>query len=145
LDGDVFTINFTTPAAGNFVNNQKLRMRVISDFDNGVNTIVNAHTTDIGNIEDYAVIFNPTLSVNDFGLESNLISIYPNPANSDVYIKNLTDKKVMAVTVFDYLGKQVLKTTKTDKISVDKLENGVYFLELKLNTKQTITKRFIKN
>jgi GEVED domain/Secretion system C-terminal sorting domain/Pregnancy-associated plasma protein-A len=61
-NGGVYTINFTTPTTGNFVDNQKLRMRLISDYDDNVNSIPNAFQTNYGNIEDYSVIFNPKIT-----------------------------------------------------------------------------------
>lgn len=144
-NGGIFTINFTTPASGNFIDNQKLRMRVISSFDTGA-AITNAFTSDAGNIEDYSVVFNPaTMSLSDIGLSSSNIKIYPNPTNSHLNIQNLTNRKISSVTVFDYLGKQVFTNINTDKVSVSNLEMGVYFLELKFNNSETIIKRFIKN
>ena len=143
-NGGVFSINFTTPTAGNFINSQKLRMRVIASYDNTVNTISNAFTSDASNIEDYSIVFNPVLSLGDTGLDSNNIKIYPNPTNSRLKIENLTNRKIGSITIFDSLGKQVLKTANTDKIEVNNLEMGVYFLELKLHNSETIIKRFIK-
>lgn len=61
-NGGVYTINFTTPTSGNFVDNQKLRMRLISDYDNNTDAIANAYQSNYGNIEDYSVIFNPKVT-----------------------------------------------------------------------------------
>lgn len=143
-NGDVFSISFTTPATGGFVDNQKLRMRVISDFDNGVNPIASAFNTQVGNIEDYSVIFNPTLSVTENEIEVGAISIYPNPTNSVLNIKNTSKREIATVTVFDALGRIVYTNSGADQISVENLEDGVYFLKLDFNDNNTITKRFIK-
>jgi len=62
-NGGVFNINFTTPTTGNFIDNQRLRMRVISSYDSG-SPIANAYTSESGNIEDYSVIFNPKITYN---------------------------------------------------------------------------------
>ncbi len=144
-NGGVFAINFTTPAVGNFINSQKLRMRVISDFDNNVDLISNAFTSNYGNIEDYSVVFNPVLSLDDVGLDSNSVKIYPNPTKSHLNIENLTPRKITSITVYDHLGKQVFSSISTNKISVNNLEIGVYFLELKFYNSETVIKRFIKN
>ena len=61
-NGDAFSFNFTTPTTGNFVDNQKLRMRVISGYDNNTDTLNSAYVSDYGNIEDYSVIFNPKIT-----------------------------------------------------------------------------------
>lgn len=143
-NGDVFTINFTTPASGDFINSQKLRMRVISGFDNGVDTIANSYTSDVGNIEDYSVVFNPVLAVAYNEINSNEIKIYPNPTNIILNISNETNNELTSVTIFDTLGKQVFKGSSSEKVFVGNLENGIYFLKLEFNNNSVITKRFIK-
>lgn len=143
-NGEVFSINFTTPTTGNFVNSQKLRMRVISGFDNNVNTLSSAFTSDYGNIEDYSVVFNPVLSVHNNEIESGDVSIYPNPTNNSLNIKNATNNEITSILIFDALGRQVLQSSITDKISVSNLQNGLYFLKVEFNNSNSITKRFIK-
>lgn len=143
-NGDNFTINFTTPATGGFVNGQKLRMRVISGFDNGVDTLANSYTSDIGNIEDYSVVFNPVLAVAYNEINTNDIKIYPNPTNNILNISNATNNELTSITIFDTLGKQVFKGSNSDKVNVGNLENGMYFLKLEFNDNSVITKRFIK-
>ena len=91
-NGENFSINFTTPASGGYVNNQKLRMRIISDFDNGSAVISNAYTSQYGNIEDYSVIFNPTASLQDHKIGA--VRIYPNPAKNIINIKNTSNKDI---------------------------------------------------
>lgn len=142
--GETVQITFTTPATGGFVNNQKLRMRVISDFDNHVNTISNAYTTQIGNIEDYSVIFNPILSTTQDGVNANDVSIYPNPTQDVLNISNTTNKALTSIFIYDALGRQVLKGANTDQISVSHLTNGIYFLKLQFGNSDIVTKRFIK-
>ncbi|AUC82282.1 zinc-dependent metalloprotease [Lacinutrix sp. Bg11-31] len=144
IAGAAVAISFTTPMVGGFVNNQKLRMRVISDFDNHGSTIANAYSTQIGNIEDYSVIFNPTLSVTDNEIEVGAISIYPNPANSVLNIKNASNKEITTLTIFDALGRSVYTNSGTNKVSVENLGDGVYFLKLDFENNNSVTKRFIK-
>ncbi len=143
-NGEVFSINFTTPTTGNFVNSQKLRMRVISGFDNNVNPLSSAFTSDYGNIEDYSVVFNPILSVDNNEIESVDVSIYPNPTNNSLNIKNATNNEITSISIFDALGRQVFQSSITDKISVSNLQNGLYFLKVEFNNSNSITKRFIK-
>ncbi len=142
-NGGVYTINFTTPTAGGFINGQKLRMRVISDFDNG-SSIPSTFISAYGNIEDYSVVFNPIMAVAYNEIDSNEIKIYPNPTNDFLNISNATNNEYTSVTIFDTLGKQVFKGANTDKIFVGDIENGMYFLKLEFNNNSVITKRFIK-
>ncbi|MGB1308976.1 MAG: zinc-dependent metalloprotease [Oceanihabitans sp.] len=144
LNGDIFTINFTTPTAGNFVNSQKLRMRVISDFDNNVDPINNSYTSNIGNIEDYSVVFNPTMSINDNTIDSSKIKIYPNPTNAILNIKNLSNAEIVNISIIDALGRKVNTHLNTHRIPVNKLQNGLYFIQVEFRNSNTITKRFIK-
>ena len=142
--GATVSISFTTPASGGFVNNQKLRMRVISAFDNHGAVISNAYTTDVGNIEDYSVIFNPSLSVEDVGVNSGEVKIYPNPTHDVLNISNGTDKALTSILIYDGLGRQVLKGVNTEQVSVSHLTNGMYFLKLEFGNNDILTKRFIK-
>ncbi|WP_179006123.1 zinc-dependent metalloprotease [Winogradskyella forsetii] len=90
-NGDVFSFNFTTPTTGNFVDNQKLRMRVISGFDNNSDTLSSAYISDFGNIEDYSVIFNPKVTFtfdNNAWLPVNPIGVAT--ANDDIIINTGT-------------------------------------------------------
>ena len=61
LNGDAFSINFTTPASPT---NIGLRMRIISDFDNGVDPLSATHVpADGGQIEDYTIVLTDILPV----------------------------------------------------------------------------------
>lgn len=146
-DGEVISFNFTTPSTG-FVDNQKLRMRVISDFDSGstssANTINSPYQTESGNIEDYSVVFNPTLSATQDGVNASDVSIYPNPTNDVLNISNTTNKVLTSIFIYDALGRQVLKGANTDQVSVSHLTNGLYFLKLQFGSSDVVTKRFIK-
>lgn len=143
-NGDVISFNFTTPTIGGFINSQKLRMRIISDFDNNVNVISSAFTTAAGNIEDYSVVFNPTLSVGDNQLNSDDVKIYPNPTNNILNISNATNNELSSISIFDALGRQVFKGSSSNKVSVADLVNGIYFLKLEFSNSNIMTKRFIK-
>lgn len=143
-NGGVHTFSFTTPATGGFVNGQKLRMRVISDFDNNVDPVINPYTTDSGNIEDYSVIFNPTLSVESNQINSDKVQIYPNPTKNILNINNETNSEITSISIIDALGRHILKSANTNTISVANLNNGVYFLKLEFKNNSIVTKRFIK-
>lgn len=143
-NGGVFSFNFTTPTVGNFTNSQKLRMRVISGFDDGVNALASSFSTSNSNIEDYSVVFNPTLKVATNLIEDSAISIYPNPAKDFLNITNTSIFELKAVSIIDTLGKIIYTGTNTDKINVSNLENGMYLVKIELSNSTTVTKHFIK-
>ena len=85
-----------------------------------------------------------TLSVNDF--EFNDLSVYPNPAKSEVNLKWNKSEDV-SVRIYNTLGKVVYYGKEVNlfnglKVNVSTFNSGVYFV--KLNTaKGEITKKLI--
>lgn len=62
-NGDSYSISFTTPTSPT-VTNKRIRMRIISDFDNGVNPITSkTASSQGGQIEDYSISFGSPLPV----------------------------------------------------------------------------------
>ena len=84
-------------------------------------------------------------------IESNGISIYPNPANSEINIKlTPSDSENTMVNITDVTGKviktvKITNTTETQTISIelDELSNGVYFVEVITDNSREV-KKFIK-
>ena len=70
---------------------------------------------------------------------NNNINIYPNPANSFIIIKN---ENMKLVHVFDFMGKEILKTYE-NKISVNNLPNGIYFIKVELNDNNIINRKVL--
>ena len=71
------------------------------------------------------------------------LNVYPNPVkNGNLYItSNSSDAKL--VSIFDVLGKQVVKASTTNNVvNVAKLKGGVYILQITENEK-TATKKLI--
>lgn len=144
-NGAVFNIAFTTPTLGNFTADQKLRMRVISGFDNAVATIANAYTSDYGNIEDYSVAISSTLSIENNTIASKNLSVNPNPTSNFLNINNQTNSKITSIIIFDVVGKQVYQGSATDQINVDFLENGLYLMKFEFENGSVLNNKFIKN
>lgn len=69
------------------------------------------------------------------------LSIYPNPASSDLTIE--TEAIIESIEIFDINGSMVQNET-TNNFSVASLTNGIYFIHVKTN-EGVITERFIKN
>ena len=78
------------------------------------------------------------------------IDIYPNPANDKIFIA--TEVNVEEVSIYDIYGRLCCRdasnastsTMDTFNVSVQDLENGIYFINIKTD-KGNIVRRFIKN
>ncbi|MEH6765585.1 MAG: T9SS type A sorting domain-containing protein [Aequorivita antarctica] len=94
---------------------------------------------------DYWIINFSTL----LGVEENpfinTIALYPNPANSILYIKN-SEKNIETLSIYSPLGNIVDEITVNNNsaiIDVSGLATGVYYITLKCGNDKTI-KKFIK-
>ncbi len=79
------------------------------------------------------------LNTNETVLENELI-IYPNPVKNILYFKN---KQIKEVTVYNILGKKILKENK-NTIDFSNLNNGIYIVKILTNENKIITKKIIK-
>ena len=74
------------------------------------------------------------------------IAAYPNPFNTELNIKNTSEKEV-AVSISDAVGKVIYKTKvkaeSTETISSEFLNNGIYFISVSTSN-GNITKKLIK-
>jgi len=85
-------------------------------------------------------ISDGVLGVNSNALEE--VSIYPNPTNSILNIKNAENA---SIEVYDVLGKLILSKTNiafNEQVNVSKLQTGTYFIKLSKEN-QVSTERFI--
>ncbi|WP_397364484.1 T9SS type A sorting domain-containing protein [Olleya sp. R77988] len=88
-----------------------------------------------------AVYTNDVLSVNAFN-QANF-NVYPNPTNTGFVNIATSNNAAINVTVFDILGKQVLKQTLNNTaLNVSNLKSGVYILNIKQND-ATVTKKLV--
>jgi hypothetical protein len=74
-------------------------------------------------LDDIAVFSTP-LSVNDFENQQNRFVFYPNPASNVIHFKVLAD-----VSVYDVLGKKIMQANNTQKLNVESLPSGIYFIK----------------
>lgn len=91
----------------------------------------------------------PALSVEEFSLD-NTFTVHPNPANT---IVNITlgamlneDAKII---VYDIQGKRLInktlsKNTLKTQLNIENLQSGMYFINLKTNTKETIKRLVVE-
>ena len=85
-------------------------------------------------------ITNPVLSTEDFALDN--IEIYPNPSKNIINLKSITDYNY---EIYDISGKTLIKerNNNNNKINIESLKNGIYFLRI-FKDKQVIIKKIIK-
>jgi hypothetical protein len=75
--------------------------------------------------------------------ENNLIKIYPNPANTVLFIEGLSEDT--QVSIYDLKGNLILKKQLfEDNLNISTLASGVYTIKLDGIT-ETIIRKFVKN
>ncbi|WP_299214426.1 T9SS type A sorting domain-containing protein [uncultured Dokdonia sp.] len=96
-----------------------------------------------GDIADYG---NTVLSTSDFVKPS--FSVYPNPAQDQLFIETHQISEAYTITVFDVNGKQKVQTSKktleANPLQIQHWASGIYFVQLKSQDRIVSTKRFIK-
>ena len=89
------------------------------------------------------IIFSGTLGTNT--QSESQFAVYPNPTSKG-YV-NITSKVAGAksVSIFDVLGKQVVKTTLIgDRLDISKLNSGVYIVKIEQGKTSTTKKLVVK-
>ena len=89
------------------------------------------------------IVFDGVAGVND--RTSNQFSIYPNPATNGFV--NISSKVggAKSISVFDVLGKQVIKTTiNGERLDISALSSGIYVLKIEQGKASTTKKLVIK-
>lgn len=87
------------------------------------------------------IVFDGVVGVND--VTRNQFSIYPNPASKGFV--NISSKLSGAkkISIFDVLGKQVLKTTLNgERLDISSLNSGIYILQIEQG-KSSTTKKLV--
>ncbi len=75
-------------------------------------------------------------------LQQKAVAVYPNPALKFFNITVSQNIKVKTISLFNVLGKRVLVTNKHNQISVEHLNQGMYFVVINTDKGQ-ITKKII--
>ena len=138
--------NVTTPVTQTFAvpadaysGDKPLRMRVALKFSSAQTNPCGSFT--YGEVEDYAVMISPTLGVND-NVRANAVQVYPNPAIDVLNVSKVSNNATYSI--YNAAGQLVAKGNVVDnKVSVSKLQSGVYFISV--DDKGTVEKvKFIK-
>lgn len=144
------TITFTVPATA-YAGDKTLRMRVASTFFNaatgpcGVSSVPvqGGGVISTGGFRDFTVKIAETLAVNETkDVKSSEISIYPNPADTFVEVKNLKGKADYKIYTADG---RLAQEGQIDgqRINVASLIKGMYVITIK-DDKNTYNTKLIK-
>ena len=91
---------------------------------------------------DKAIYWSQNLSVNN--QNSDVFKIYPNPVGNILTIETEKNSRNLNITITDIQGKsiidRILNDSKQNKIDLSKLTSGVYFLRIKIEDKDYLTK-----
>lgn len=99
------------------------------------------HTDQMGyGILNFGNFFQNTLAISENILKKN-ISVYPNPTTDFINVN--TDKNVFDVELYDNLGRLLQQYKNTNRISVEHLSSGIYYLKIVVE-KQAFYEKIIK-
>ncbi|KYH07741.1 hypothetical protein A1704_03475 [Chryseobacterium cucumeris] len=137
------SFNFTVPATS-YSGDKVLRMRVVGEFStSALNSVCGELASQAGGIMDLPVkITASTLAVREtVDTKSSEVSIYPNPADTFVEVKNLKGKGDYKIYSAD--GRLVQEGKIDGKINVASLVKGMYVITIK-DEKNTYNNKLIK-
>lgn len=74
---------------------------------------------------------------------------YPNPVSNNVTVTVKNSSAIISLTVYDMLGKLILKqeptsTLSTQSLDVSMISKGMYLLEVTTEHKLKVVKKFVK-
>jgi hypothetical protein len=84
-----------------------------------------------------------TLSIDNFN--ESKFTLYPNPTSDILTIETSENTIIKSVIVFNSLGNSVAKFTDTKNININNLAPGLYFVQIKNEKGEMISKKIIKN
>ena len=87
-----------------------------------------------------------TSSVNDVIVKNSTLKIWPNPAKDHINIDpgDLILNTPPIITISDIRGREVMKTSFSERLDISLLPDGLYLIVLNINGKLTKQNRFIK-
>lgn len=99
-----------------------------------------------GEVEDYTIIVDAVLDVNDELETLNGINVYPNPVKEQLFINVPNSIDLLDYRVSNTIGQVILidKFINTNKIDVSLLSAGVYFLSINTDKGETTKKIIIQ-
>ncbi len=98
----------------------------------------------IGVLKDIGWTINPNMGVNEMQQNNFDFAVYPNPANSQLFIlTSIAIEKIKSIGIRNVLGEVVLGMDKNLSTDVSSLSKGIYFIEM-TTTETKQTQKFIK-
>ncbi len=96
------------------------------------------------------IIVSNCTGINELGMNSNNINLYPQPAEDLININfNYTNEKSISIFVYDLNGKIILVNEKielknnTAKFNTSSFSNGIYILQIKYALGNSVSKRLV--
>jgi agmatine deiminase len=93
-----------------------------------------------------------TLSVNEYGLNTETLKIVPNPTNGITAINlDLEESKAVAIELYNMTGRKVMEIkeqnylsgSNTVSLNLNNLQNGIYFCEIIVEGKVMVSKKIV--
>jgi hypothetical protein len=103
-------------------------MAYVGTFGNGTPP-ASCGAYDYGEVEDYCIVLDPTISVSEIN-ENNLL-VFPNPA--DDFIDLSFNSSIQSVEVINALGQVVISGSNVRRLNVQSLTSGWYCVRVKSN------------
>ena len=108
---------------------------------------------DVSSLRDESVLFanfsieeTPTLSLKELQQSAPLITIYPNPTKTQFHIKEKVPNSFNSIKIIDNLGRIISSQKNLSyPIDISNLNKGLYFIELKKDTKTISIEKLIVN
>lgn len=94
------------------------------------------------NANDISILCAIT-EINDLEKEYNIISVYPNPAQNQIYINTL-DKKYEKTIIYNTIGEVVKNMSFANNVDISNLPNGLFIVKLICKNRVSQTVKFIK-
>jgi hypothetical protein len=88
------------------------------------------------------IVFDNNLGNRDFGLKSNTIAVYPNPAKNVLNVKSANT--ISKIDVYDMQGKKVASRNNSSDINVSSLGKGIYIISVLQDNGSVASKQFLK-
>ena len=88
------------------------------------------------------------MSTSSYNLNSNPLTLFPNPARGNVTIQLLNDSSINSFQIFNLLGEQVLKDTNKNEsynLNISNLSDGIFMIKVKTKQGVFFKKLIVKN
>jgi hypothetical protein len=83
------------------------------------------------------------VGVSELTKDNPTIVIYPNPSKNEIHIQN-NGLNVELIEILDINGKVIMSLTSLENISVENLEAGLYFVQVKFDKGNIVQQKLIK-